>query len=135
MRQCVLSMVATMQAMILAGPGEPLRMTELPMPVPGEHDIVIRVLACGICRTDLHIIDGDLPPRVAGIVPGHEVVGRVVVASIAWGTGRICATRRCSPATTGAAALHNTRQRTNASALPCLTAMTMCMQRPCCAQA
>ncbi|MBT9505069.1 alcohol dehydrogenase catalytic domain-containing protein [Rhodoferax sp.] len=78
-----------MQAMTLARPGEPLRMTELPMPVPGEHDIVIRVLACGICRTDLHIIDGDLPPRVAGIVPGHEVVGRVVTAACRGGRFRI----------------------------------------------
>lgn len=89
MCQCALSMVATMQAMTLARPGEPLRMTELPMPVPGEHDIVIRVLACGICRTDLHIIDGDLPPRVAGIVPGHEVVGRVVTAAYRGGRFRI----------------------------------------------
>ena len=69
-----------MLAMTLSGPGQPLGMTDLPMPEPGEHDIVIKVLACGVCRTDLHIVDGDLPPRHAGIVPGHEVVGRVVSA-------------------------------------------------------
>jgi propanol-preferring alcohol dehydrogenase len=53
-------------------------MADLPMPVPGEHDLQIKVLACGVCRTDLHILDGDLPSRRAGLVPGHEVVGRVV---------------------------------------------------------
>ena len=67
-----------MLAMTLSTPGQPLVMTELPMPEPGEHDIRVQVLACGVCRTDLHILDGDLPMRHPGIVPGHEVVGRVV---------------------------------------------------------
>lgn len=66
--------------MTLSAPGLPLVMADLPMPVPGEHDLQIKVLACGVCRTDLHILDGDLPPRRAGLVPGHEVVGRVVAA-------------------------------------------------------
>jgi propanol-preferring alcohol dehydrogenase len=69
-----------MRAMRVAGPGQPLQAAELPMPEPGEHEVCLQVLACGVCRTDLHIIDGDLPPRRAGIVPGHEVVGRVVAA-------------------------------------------------------
>lgn len=69
-----------MLAMTLSAPGLPLVMADLPMPVPGEYDLQIRVLACGVCRTDLHILDGDLPPRLAGLVPGHEVVGRVVAA-------------------------------------------------------
>lgn len=67
-----------MLAMTLNAPGQPLVMTDLPMPEPGEHDLCIKVLACGVCRTDLHIMDGDLPPRKPCIVPGHEVVGRVV---------------------------------------------------------
>lgn len=67
-----------MLAMTLSKPGQPLVMTELPMPEPGEHDIRVQVLACGICRTDLHIMDGDMPMKHPGIVPGHEVVGRVV---------------------------------------------------------
>jgi len=48
-----------------------------PLPSPGEHDILVRVLACGVCRTDLHVIDGDLP-RHPRVIPGHEVVGEVV---------------------------------------------------------
>lgn len=49
-----------------------------PAPQPAERDVLVRVLACGVCRTDLHIIDGDLPPHRPGVVPGHEVVGQVV---------------------------------------------------------
>jgi propanol-preferring alcohol dehydrogenase len=66
--------------MTLSGPGQPLVMADLPIPEPGEHDIRIKVLSCGVCRTDLHIVDGDLPRKHPGIVPGHEVVGRVVAA-------------------------------------------------------
>ncbi|MDO8447386.1 MAG: zinc-dependent alcohol dehydrogenase family protein [Rhodoferax sp.] len=69
-----------MLAMTLSAPGQPLAMADLPMPQPQAHEVVIQVLACGVCRTDLHILDGDLPPRHPGIVPGHEVVGRVVTA-------------------------------------------------------
>lgn len=69
-----------MLAMTLPAPGQPLVMADLPMPQPQPHELVIKVLACGVCRTDLHIVDGDLPPRHPGIVPGHEVVGRVVAA-------------------------------------------------------
>ena len=49
-----------------------------PLPEMGEHDLLVRVLACGVCRTDLHILDGDLAPRRPQVVPGHEVVGQVV---------------------------------------------------------
>lgn len=69
-----------MLAMTLSGPGQALVKADLPLPEPGQHDIVVRVLACGVCRTDLHIVDGELPARHAGIVPGHEVVGRIVAA-------------------------------------------------------
>lgn len=69
-----------MLAMTLSEPGQPLVRAELPMPQPLANDIVLQVLACGVCRTDLHLVDGDLPARQAGIVPGHEVVGRVVAA-------------------------------------------------------
>lgn len=51
-----------------------------PLPGLGEHDVLLRVRACGVCRTDLHVIDAELPPHKAGIVPGHEVVGEVVAA-------------------------------------------------------
>ena len=48
------------------------------MPTPGPEDVVIRVLACGVCRTDLHVVDGELPDPLVPLVPGHEIVGRVV---------------------------------------------------------
>lgn len=69
-----------MLAMTIAATGQPLQAAELPVPEPGPHEVRVQVLACGVCRTDLHLIDGDLPPRHAGMVPGHEVVGRVVAA-------------------------------------------------------
>lgn len=69
-----------MLAMTLPGPGQPLLLTDLPLPEPDQHEVRVKVLACGVCRTDLHIVDGDLPPRQPGIVPGHEVVGQVVAA-------------------------------------------------------
>ena len=56
----------------------PLRIETRPRPEPGPDDILLAVSACGICRTDLHIVEGDLPLRTAPIVPGHQVVGRVV---------------------------------------------------------
>lgn len=67
-----------MLAMRTSTPGGPLVAVDLPVPSPGPGQIRVQVLACGVCRTDLHIIDGDLPQRHAGIVPGHEIVGRVV---------------------------------------------------------
>lgn len=66
-----------MRAMVLDRVGAPLRLVELPVPEPGPGQVRIRVAACGVCRTDLHVVDGDLPDVPAGIVPGHEVVGRV----------------------------------------------------------
>jgi len=66
--------------MQVAGRGGPLQAADLPRPQPGPHEVLVQVLACGVCRTDLHIIDGDLPPRHPGMVPGHEVVGRVLTS-------------------------------------------------------
>jgi propanol-preferring alcohol dehydrogenase len=59
----------------------PLRSEDLPVPSPGGDELLVRVRACGICRTDLHIVEGDLPPARARIVPGHQVVGVVETAS------------------------------------------------------
>ncbi len=56
----------------------PLRLVELPVPAPGPADVLLRVRACGVCRTDLHIVEGDLPPHRSPVVPGHQVVGEVV---------------------------------------------------------
>jgi propanol-preferring alcohol dehydrogenase len=66
-----------MRAMILERPGEPLRSVELPMPAPGPRQVRVRVAACGVCRTDLHVVDGDLARPKLPIVPGHEIVGHV----------------------------------------------------------
>jgi propanol-preferring alcohol dehydrogenase len=69
-----------MKAMILTKPGTRLEPADLPHPVPGPTEIVIRVAACGVCRTDLHVVDGELPSPKPRLVPGHEIVGRVVAA-------------------------------------------------------
>lgn len=70
----------TMRAMVLDRPGaQPaLRLVELPVPAAGAGQLLIAVEACGVCRTDLHLVDGELPNPVLPIVPGHEIVGRVV---------------------------------------------------------
>jgi propanol-preferring alcohol dehydrogenase len=65
------------RALVLAAPGRPLEERELPMPEPGPGEVVVRVAACGICRTDLHIADGELPDPKLPLVLGHQVVGRV----------------------------------------------------------
>lgn len=67
-----------MHAMLLDRPNTPLRLAQLPIPAPADHEILIRVRACGVCRTDLHIADGELPPHKSPLIMGHEVVGEVV---------------------------------------------------------
>jgi propanol-preferring alcohol dehydrogenase len=70
-----------MRAWVVTDPGPidggPLLQVELPEPEPGPGEVRVRVLACGVCRTDLHLAEGDLPPRRPRTVPGHEVVGVV----------------------------------------------------------
>jgi propanol-preferring alcohol dehydrogenase len=61
--------------------GGPLRRVTVPVPQPGPGEILVRVEACAVCRTDLHLAEGDLEPRAPDTVPGHEVVGRVVAAA------------------------------------------------------
>jgi propanol-preferring alcohol dehydrogenase len=74
-------MTVVMRAMVLRSPapiGErPLHLEDVPTPEPAEGEILVRVEACGICRTDLHVVEGELPPRRERIVPGHQIVGRV----------------------------------------------------------
>ena len=69
-----------MRAMILKAPGAGLREATLPQPEPGPDQVLIRVHACGVCRTDLHVVDGELADPKRPLVPGHEVVGTVVQA-------------------------------------------------------
>lgn len=73
-----------MQACILRSPApiesNPLELAELPKPVPTGREVLVRVSACGICRTDLHVIEGELPPCKSPITPGHQVVGVIEAA-------------------------------------------------------
>src|SRR6476661_1812937 len=66
-----------MRAMVLETARTPLRMRELPTPVPAAREILLEVAACGVCRTDLHVVDGELPNPKLPLIPGHEIVGRV----------------------------------------------------------
>jgi propanol-preferring alcohol dehydrogenase len=66
-----------MKAMVLNRPGTPLEWTELPDRQPGFGEVRVKVLACGVCRTDLHVLDGELPDPKSPIIPGHEIVGRI----------------------------------------------------------
>src|SRR5712691_1193964 len=71
------TLMPSMRAMVLDKLRTPLVMRERPVPVPGAGDILIEIAACGVCRTDLHVVDGELPDPRLPIVPGHEIVGRV----------------------------------------------------------
>lgn len=66
-----------MRAMILEEPGEPLKLAEIPIPQPGPMQVRLRVEACGLCRTDLHVVDGELKEPKLPLVPGHQIVGVV----------------------------------------------------------
>src|SRR5262245_52504330 len=99
-----------MRAMVLEAPRTALRLVDLPDPSPGPNEVVLRVEACAVCRTDLHVVDGELPDPKRPVVPGHEIVGTVTAAGAAarWpvGTrvgvgwlGRTCG--RCAYCTSG----------------------------------
>src|SRR5262249_9452869 len=66
-----------MLGMVLHNIGKPLVFEELPDPIPGPGEIRIRVEACGVCRTDLHLVDGELPNPKLPVIPGHEIVGKI----------------------------------------------------------
>ncbi|HEY5369796.1 MAG TPA: zinc-dependent alcohol dehydrogenase family protein [Hanamia sp.] len=68
----------TMQAMVLETIGQPLVMKTLPVSVPSENQVLVKIIACGVCRTDLHIIDGELTAPKLPLVPGHEIIARVI---------------------------------------------------------
>jgi propanol-preferring alcohol dehydrogenase len=92
-----------MKAMVLDAPGSPLRLADLPDPKPAPSQVLLRVHACGVCRTDLHVLDGELPDPKLPLVLGHQVVGtdvatgeRLGVPWLGWTDGdcRHCATGR-----------------------------------------
>src|ERR1700747_3021121 len=71
-----------MRAAVLRSPASvdtsPLTIEDLPIPVPGSNEVLLKVMACGVCHTDLHIVEGELPPRLPWIIPGHQIVAEVV---------------------------------------------------------
>jgi alcohol dehydrogenase, propanol-preferring len=94
-----------MKACLLHAPARietnPLQFAEVEMPKPGKGEVLLRVRACGVCRTDLHVIEGELPPRKSPVIPGHQVVG--IVEKLGEGS------RRFTPgARVGVAWLHKT---------------------------
>jgi propanol-preferring alcohol dehydrogenase len=76
-----------MRAMVLSAARTPLRLTELPDPEPGDGDVLLRVRACGVCRTDLHIADGELDRPKLPLVLGHQIVGEVVAGGSRFAPG------------------------------------------------
>ena len=132
-----------MRAMTLYAPGEPLRLVERDAELqPGADEVLIRVAACGVCRTDLHIVDGELPAPKLPLIPGHEIVGTVAAHGLRRAdasrrrarrralagldlrrlpllpraAGRTCATTPASPATRSTAASPSTPWPTSATA-------------------
>src|SRR3954468_24627030 len=67
-----------MHAMVLKRPGDTLEWSELPDRSPGAGELLIKVAACAVCRTDLHVVDGELPNPKLPVIPGHEIIGHVV---------------------------------------------------------
>ncbi|HSA55462.1 MAG TPA: zinc-dependent alcohol dehydrogenase family protein [Gemmatimonadaceae bacterium] len=77
------------RAMLLESPGSPLTPATIDPPDPGPEEVVVRVRACAVCRTDLHIVDGELAPHRLPLVPGHEIVGTIVAAGTRVESARI----------------------------------------------
>ena len=67
-----------MRAMLLETPRQPLRAVDIPVPKPAATQVLVKVAACAVCRTDLHVVDGELPNPKLPLVPGHEIVGVIV---------------------------------------------------------
>jgi len=70
MKACLLHTPATVDR-------RPLQLSDVPIPAPGDDELLVRVRACGVCRTDLHVVEGELPVRRSPIIPGHQIVGTV----------------------------------------------------------
>src|ERR1700730_1484575 len=75
-----------MRAAVLSAPSSisqsPLKIEDIPTPEPKPGHVLLKVLACGVCRTDLHIVEGELPPRQARVVPGHQIVGEIIAGDL-----------------------------------------------------
>ena len=149
-----------MYAMVLRAPRTPLALTDVADPRPGPGQVLVRVHACGVCRTDLHVVDGELPnAQDRRSIPGHEVVGEIAeigrrcrrdsrsaiasafpglaipaaYAAIAARGRRTCATPRASRGTRSMAAMPSSRSRTRAIASRFRAASAMSRSPPGCA--
>ncbi len=78
----MLSTEGAMRAMVLDAPGRRLRLATLDRPAPGPGEVLLRVRVCGVCRTDLHLADGELPDPKLPIIPGHEIVADVLACGV-----------------------------------------------------
>lgn len=82
-----------MKAAVLTTPAPisqlPLKLEDVPTPEPKPGHVLLKVLACGVCRTDLHIVEGDLPPRNPRIIPGHQIVGEIVAGDFETNTSHV----------------------------------------------
>src|SRR5438876_2673383 len=82
-----------MKAAVLTTPApisqSPLKIEDIPTPEPKPGHVLLKVLACGVCRTDLHIVEGELPPRNPRIVPGHQIVGEIIAGDLDALTDRV----------------------------------------------
>jgi alcohol dehydrogenase, propanol-preferring len=82
-----------MKAAVLSTPSSvsqsPLKIEDIPTPEPKPGHVLLRVLACGVCRTDLHIVEGELPPRKPRVVPGHQIVGEIIAGDFDGSTDRV----------------------------------------------
>ncbi len=145
----------TMEAMVLKAPHTPLERLSVADPRPGPGQLLVKVDACGVCRTDLHVVDGELPHAHSPIIPGHEIVGTVVgrapasmpsrraiasafhgsrrpaaPAPIAAPAARISATTPASPATRWTVAMRTSSSPTTGSASPCRPGSRLRSSRP-----
>src|SRR5437667_645201 len=82
-----------MKAAVLITPSpisqSPLQIEDVPTPSPRPGNVLLRVLACGVCRTDLHIVEGEVPARNPRIIPGHQIVGEVIAGDFEAATNRV----------------------------------------------
>ena len=132
----------------------------MPMPEPAADDVLVRVRACGVCRTDLHVVEGELPPRKTPVIPGHQIVGviekmgerargseraiasalpgsivRAAPANTAAREKRISASAPLSPGIPMTAATPSMQRRRRRSSIPSRLRSRIWMQPRCCARA
>jgi threonine dehydrogenase-like Zn-dependent dehydrogenase len=136
-----------MRAMVLDKPKHALQLRDVEKPRPAKGQLLVRIVTCAVCRTDLHVADGELPDPKLPLIPGHQIVGYVeevgpdVPSSFAIAnafivdpTVKICAIERALPATPSMAVMRNSVSLMHDSAFIYLTTTMMLRLRRCYAQ-